>query len=512
MKKLQILSLCAAVTLALAACTSTGTSSETTAGASGATPIKAEMPAAPAGLEEFYAQEVAWTECGSGFECATITVPMDYDNPQAKSINLSLKKARAGKKALGSLLVNPGGPGSSGREMVDSATHYFSDKIRDSFDIVGFDPRGVGDSSPVDCLDDAELGAMLDKSYPDTLEGKADAEADKAKLVQGCKDKSGDLLKFVGTREAAKDMDVIRQVLGDPRLYYVGYSYGTSLGGMYAELFPHNVGRMILDGAVDTAIPAFEQTKAQAKGFERAFGAYLAHCVAGESCALGKTVDEGWAKLKELVAQVKNKPVPAGADRVLGDQGLFYGIIAPLYDDSTWFALDSGFEELINRGSGEVFALLFDQYVGREGKTFKNNMYEANFAITCDDTFVEGTEADWDKKAEELKNISPIFGASLGYSQYACQLMPGGEKGPLGPYVAAGSAPIVVVGTTGDPATPYEWGESFAKTLENSRFVTWKGEGHTAYGRAGDCINKALDKYLLTGEAPEDGLTCNAKE
>lgn len=500
------------MTLALAACTSTGTSSETTAGASGATPIKAEMPAAPAGLEEFYAQEVAWTECGSGFECATITVPMDYDNPQAKSINLSLKKALAGKKALGSLLVNPGGPGASGREMVDYATHYFSDKIRDSFDIVGFDPRGVGDSSPVDCLDDAELGSMLDKSYPDSPEGEADAKADTEKLVQGCKDKSGDLLKFVGTREAAKDMDVIRQLVGDPKLYYVGYSYGTSLGGMYAELFPQNVGRMILDGAVDDAIPAFEQAKAQVKGFEKAFGAYLSNCVDSGSCVLGSTVDEGWAKLKDLVTQVKSSPVPAGEGRVLGDVGFFYGLITPLYDDSSWFALDAAFDELINRGTGETFALLFDQYMGRDGKTFTNNMFEANFAISCDDSVIEGTEADWEKMADELKEASPIFGEAMGYSQYACQIMPGGEKGPLGPFVAAGSAPIVVVGTTGDPATPYEWGKAFAKNLDNSRFVTWQGEGHTAYGRAGDCINKTLDKYLLTGEAPEDGLTCGATE
>ncbi|MEW6956229.1 alpha/beta hydrolase [Trueperella pyogenes] len=513
MKKLQILSLCLAATLSLAACTSTGPGeARNTTVASSTTPIQAEMPAIPAGLENFYNQDVAWEECGTGFDCATIAVPMDYDNPQGKQITLSLKKAKAGKKALGTLIVNPGGPGASGLEMVSDVTHYFSENIRDNFDVLGFDPRGVGESSPVDCLDDADLAALFDKSYPSSPEGKLDQKRDAEKLVQGCVDKTGELLKFVGTREAAKDMDVMRHLAGDPKLYYVGFSYGTTLGGMYAELFPKNVGRMILDGAVDDAIPAFEQTKAQVKGFEKAFGAYLDHCVAGGSCILGATVDEGWAKLKELAENVKNKPVPAGADRVLGGTGLFYGIIAPLYEDGAWFALDAAFEELINHNKGDIFALLYDQYRGREGNTFKNNMFEANFAISCADTFVEGTESDWEKKAEELKEISPVFGEALGYSQYACQLMPGGQDGPLGPFAAAGSAPIVVVGTTGDPATPYEWGKAFAKNLENSRFVTWEGEGHTAYGRAGNCIKSALDKYLLTGEAPEDGLTCKAKE
>lgn len=479
--------------------------------AAGALPIRGELPAAPADLEKFYDQQVAWSECGTGFECAEAIVPLDYDNPGGQTITLSMKKAKATGEPIGTLFVNPGGPGGSAQDMIDQANYYFSDAILENFDVVGADPRGVGKSTPIDCLDDADLAAYLDTSYPDTPEGDAQLKAATDTLVAGCVDKSGDLVKYVGTRSAAKDMDVLRQVVGDPKLYYVGFSYGTTLGGMYAELFPQNVGRMILDGAVDDSISSFEQTKAQVVGFTDAFEAYLRKCVDGGKCALGSTVDEGWAKLAELAEQVKNSPVPAGPDRVLGETGFFYGIITPLYDDSLWFALDAGFDRLINDNDGSVFALLFDQYMGREGEKFVNNMFEANLVINCADTHVEGTEADWEKKADALKEISPIFGDAMGYSEYACQIMPGGEDGPLGPFVAAGSDPIVVVGTTGDPATPYEWGKAFADNLENSRFVTWEGEGHTAYGRAGECISDPLDHYLLTGEAPEDGLTCPAQ-
>ncbi|WP_276786985.1 alpha/beta hydrolase [Trueperella bernardiae] len=517
MKKLQMMSLCAAASL-LVACSSGGQNAGPSTSpapeptnVAGAVAIQAEMPAAPAGLEEFYDQEVEWSACGSGFECAEATVPLDYDNPGGKTITISMKKMLATGDPIGTLFVNPGGPGGSALDMVDQANLYFSDQILANFDIVGADPRGVGESTPVDCLDDADLAAYLDTSYPDAPEGKAQAKVDTEKLVAGCKDKSGDLLEFVGTRSAAKDLDVLRQVVGDPKLYYVGFSYGTSLGGMYAELFPGNVGRMILDGAVDDSISSFDQAKAQVVGFTEAFDAYLQHCVEGGKCALGATVDEGWAKLAELTDQIKEKPVSAGSGRVLGETGFFYGIITPLYDDSLWFALDAGFDSLIHDDDGSIFALLFDQYMGREGDKFVNNMFEANFAISCADTHVEGTEADWDRMSDELKEISPVFGAAMGYSEYACQIMPGGEDGSLGPFVAAGSDPIVVVGTTGDPATPYEWGKAFADNLENSRFVTWEGEGHTAYSRAGECISQPLDQYLLTGEAPEDGLTCPAE-
>ncbi len=472
--------------------------------------IDAPMPDVPEGLEEFYGQDLEWFDC-DGKECADVTVPMDYDNPGGETITIRMKKARATGEAIGNLLVNPGGPGGSGQEMADSANLYFSDDITKNFDVIGFDPRGVGDSAPVDCLNDADLAAALDKTYPDTDEGSAESQSDTQVLVQGCIDKTGDLLEFVGTREAAKDMDVLRHVLGDPRLYYVGYSYGTSLGGMYAELFPQNVGRVILDGAVDDSIPNFDQSLAQAKGFEQALDAYIEDCISRGECVLGDSLEDARAKVAQMFEDIVDDPIQAG-DRQLTQTGLFYGIAMPLYDDTAWFALDVAFDEAINDGTGDMFLTLFDLYMSREGDTFTNNMVEANWAISCADTYVEGDLAQWEELSDKMAEEAPIFGEVMGYSQYMCDIMPGGEEGPLGPFVAKGSDPIVVVGTTGDPATPYAWSEAFANNMENSVFVTWEGEGHTAYGRAGDCINGALDAYLLRGVVPEDGLTCAATE
>lgn len=521
MKTKRIVTAIVAAALALAACTQVAevekAGSGTSAGESTPShsaietaPIEADMPAIPEGLEKFYNQELTWQECDKE-ECADLTVPMDYDNPE-KTITLKLRKRAAENEAVGGLLVNPGGPGAQGQDMAKMASQFFDDDILANFDIIGFDPRGVGESTPIQCLNDQELIEALDQSFPDTPEGDEQDKRATEDLVNKCIEKHGDYLKFVGTRQAARDMDVIRHVLGDPRLYYVGYSYGTSLGGMYAQLFPQNVGRMILDGAVDSSISGFEQTLYQAKGFESALDAYLEQCTASGDCVAGKTVEEARQNIKNLFDQVTDHPLPAAGGRELTKEGLFYGIAAPLYDDEAWFALDLALDEALNQGKGDMFVMMYDMYMGRDGDTFTSNQTQANWAINCADAVVEGDEALWKEQEKQIEEASPLFGPVMGYSDYMCSLWPGDHTQQLGPFTAEGSQPIVVVGTTGDPATPYGWGQSFAKNLDNSIFVTWEGEGHTAYGRAGDCLNKPLDAYLLNGALPEDGLTCTGDE
>lgn len=479
-------------------------------------PIDAPMPQIPQGLEEYYEQDIEFSDCGARTDCAKVTVPLDYSNPSGDTIEIALKRAKASGDAVGSLLVNPGGPGGSGQGMAEQASFYFGDDIRTNFDIIGFDPRGVGESAPVDCLDDAALAEVLEASYPDTPEGEAQSSKDVDKVIAGCEAKSGDLLPFVGTEEAARDMDVIRHVLGDPKLYYVGYSYGTKLGGMYAELFPHNVGRVILDGAVDSSVTDFEESLAQLKGFELATDNYLKDCIENDAqCPFDGSVEEARSVISGLFEDALENPLPtADPDRPLTQAGLLFGFITPLYDDASWSYLTMALDEAINQGSGTLFQSFFDMYTGRQlDGSFADNSTEANWAINCVDSDPEGDATEWEKKEQKIKEESPLFGPVMGYSPEMCAKWPiDRSQEVIDSFHAAGSDPIVVVGTVGDPATPYEWAVNFEKTFDNATLVSWEGEGHTAYGRAGDCVNGALDKYLLNGTVPEEGLTCGADE
>ncbi|WP_216382575.1 alpha/beta hydrolase [Arcanobacterium phocae] len=476
--------------------------------------IEAEMPEIPAGLESFYTQDVTWKKCGIGLDCATITVPLNYADPTGKTIELALKRRHADGGKIGSLLANPGGPGGGGQEMAESAFQFFSKRILDKFDVVGFDPRGVGDSTPVDCVSDAELDDNLATVYPETPAGKAQSHADEKDFGEKCVQNSGDLVAYVGTEEAARDMDVIRHIVGDPKLYYVGFSYGTKLGGMYAELFPTHVGRLILDGAVDSDVSEFEQLKAQLKGFELATNNYIDDCLKQKSCPFDGTRDEARAEIRAMFDHARETPLPtADENRPLTQSGLLYGFITPLYDDASWPILTQAIEEYKNEGTGNTFQVMFDAYVGRTPSgTYSNNSMEAHAVINCADTVVTDTPEDWDRLSEELAKESPLFGDMMGYSQGTCMAMPKPDHPITQRFTASGSDPIVVVGTVGDPATPYEWAVAFEKAFENAVLVTWEGEGHTAYGRAsGTCVKDALDAYLLNGTVPEDGLRCPAQ-
>ncbi|XCB31022.1 alpha/beta hydrolase [Arcanobacterium hippocoleae] len=414
---------------------------------------------------------------------------------------------------MGTLLVNPGGPGGSGLEMIDAAKYYFPKPILENFDIIGFDPRGVGESTPINCLDDAELARMLEASYPDTAEGDAKSQENTKKIADGCNAESGELLPYVGTENAARDMDVIRHLAGDPKLYYLGYSYGTSLGGMYAELFPKNTGRMVLDGAVSSKASNFEQSLAQMKGFEKSLDAYLKNCInKNKKCPFKGSLDEARKQISYILKQTLAQPVAQpDTNRELTQAGLIYGIVTALYDDETWPILTQAFTLLSNKQDPSIFLALFDSYIGRSKDKFINNTMEANWAINCADYRVDGDEAQWKTQSDQMAKESPIFGATMKYSDALCAAWAYQPERKIGPFIAAGSAPIVVVGTTGDPATPYEWAKDFAQTLDNGHLVTWEGEGHTAYGHSTDCVNDAINAYLLNGAVPQENLICPAK-
>ncbi len=338
----------------------------------------------PAGLESFYTQQIDWAACGSELECGRLEVPVDYAEPDGETIMLNLKRALAtGNDRIGSLVVNPGGPGAPGSNVAEDADFYFAPELRARYDIVGFDPRGTGDSSPIDCLTDAELDAYVaadpgpdDKAEIDQyVDGQADYWA-------GCEANTGDLLGHVSTIEVARDMDVMRAVLGEEKLAYFGFSYGTRLGATYAEIFPKNVGPFVLDGATDPSLSSYDSTLSQAKGFETAIRAYAQNCVDSGDCFLGDSVDAALATITGLLDDIDAKPLPTDQDRDLEIGNAIYGVITPLYNEDYWYLLDQGLEEALE-GDGSTLLFLSDAYGSREGGRYTDNSLEAIAAINC---------------------------------------------------------------------------------------------------------------------------------
>ena len=510
-----LLGACALNTPELGAVTPAPTTSPTepapTNGPAGDGPvaIDAQMPTPPAGLEEFYTQDVDWQDCG-GFQCADVTVPLNYDDPDGETITIAMLKRPADGDAIGSLFVNPGGPGGSGKDVAESAEYYFDGDIRASFDIIGFDPRGVGDSSPIECVDDETLDRLLDASYPDTDKGTKEYEKDLNTIADGCAENSGDLLDFVGTYSAAQDIDVMRQLVGDPKLYYTGFSYGTFLGAEYAEQFPDNVGRLVLDGAVDNTIGSARMAYDQTLAFEKSFERYVEDCQANtSSCPFEGDVDDGLAQIHEIFEDSLENPIETSdPDRPLTQAQLFGGMILPMYEDMLWPQLTQAFNEVIEDGNGDTFQMFNDMSNERnDDGTFETNGTEANWAINCAD-YGPGSSDEAKELSEKLEDEAPIFGSYMTEGEDLCSEWAYQPDETPGALTASGSDPIVVVGTIYDPATPYHWAEALNSSLDNSVLVTWEGDGHTAYSRADSCINDPLNAYLLQGTVPEDGLTC----
>ena len=473
----------------------------------------------PKGLEKFYKQKLGWAPCKDKpqMQCANVKVPLDYKKPGGRAITVAMAKLPAkGGKPIGSLFVNPGGPGESGIDLVSRADKTFGKDVIDKYDIIGFDPRGVGSSTPVDCVDDREMAKILDSDIDTSTEaGRKARKAQARQIAKGCKEKSGELLAHVGTESAARDMDVLRGLVGDEKLNYIGLSYGTQLGGAYADLFPKKVGRMVLDGAANPQQSFLPSTYTQMLSFEKSFERYAERCVKAGNCSLGSSVDAAKKKMRALLDQAHATPFKTSdPNRPLNRSMLHSTVIRLLYEDRTWSVFNQAFDQLIRQNDGSLFLKIFDATSSREGDGNKGNRVEAYWAINCAD-YAQESEADYLKYAKKLKREAPAIGAFSAQDTvafYMCAELPHHPKSNPGPYRAKGSAPIVVIGTRHDPATPYHWAQALHKTLENSVLLTWEGDGHLAYPRAGSCIKAPVDKYLLTGEVPKDGLVCPVEQ
>ncbi|MFC5729140.1 MULTISPECIES: alpha/beta hydrolase [Nocardioides] len=467
-------------------------------------------PPAAGDLKRFYDQEISWETCGSN-ECGSLEVPISYQSPEDGTIQLKLERAKATGERVGSLVVNPGGPGAPGTDTVEQADFYFADQLRKAYDIVGFDPRGTGESSPVDCVSDEELDQQIAADPdPDTPEEVETATENAEEFWSGCESSSGEVAAHVSTVEAARDMDVLREVLGEDQLDYLGFSYGTRLGATYAELYPDQVGRFVLDGAIDPSISSRDGSLSQAKGFETALRAYLQDCVAGGSCFLGASVDEGLATIKGLLDDIDERPLETqdAEGRKLTVGLAFYGLITPLYAKENWTYLDTGLKEALE-GNGSTLLRLADFYGSREGGRYTDNSLEAIGVINClDDPWSVSPEEVPDNFAD-FEKASPTFGRVFAWGLSGCHDIPfTATDEPDLKIDGSGAAPIVVIGTTRDPATPYEEAVAMAEQLESGVLVSRDGDGHTAYNRGNACIDDAVHAYLIDGKAPEDGLKC----
>lgn len=462
----------------------------------------------PADLTAFYDQKVTWTKCGAN-QCTRLRVPLDYDDPQGRSIRLSVLKvpARDQDQRVGSLVVNPGGPGGSGVDYAANAASYFGSELQQAFDIVGFDPRGVGRSTPVQCLPDSELDTFVAADPdPDTAAEVRRADRLVAEFGDGCVKESGDLAAHVSTVEAAKDIDVLRAVLGDAKLSYFGASYGTFLGATYAELFPQRVGRMVLDGALDPSVTSLRLNLVQAKGFETALRAYVGHCVDAGACFLGGSVDAGTKRIRQLLDNVEAKPLPANG-RTLAAGNAVLGIWAPLYSQGNWSYLDTALKAAF-AGDGAPLMSLSDAYVSRGADGYRDNSLEALYAVNCLDHDDAIPSSQVGQYLPRFEKVSPTFGAIFAFSLSSCAQWPIHTGRVPEEIHAEGAAPIMVVGTTRDPATPVEWAEALADQLDSGVLVRRDGDGHTGYLAGNPCVDSAVESYLVSGKVPDGTVDC----
>jgi len=469
---------------------------------------------APATLAGYYAQHLDWRSCDGGFECAQLAVPFDYARPDGPRFTLPVVKLPAAdpSQRIGVLVINPGGPGVSGVQYALAARLEFPAAVLARFDIVGFDPRGVGGSQPaLNCLTGPQLDTFLatddEPSDPAQL---AHLIAESKQFAAQCERHSAALLPYVGTPNAARDLDVLRSALGESRLTYLGKSYGTYLGAWYAQLFPHRVRALVLDGAVDPDTSSLQATIAQAQGFQGAFGSFAAWCLASPGCPLGPSgsVAAAAAKVEGLIAGANSVPLTnrLGDGQVADGAMLLSGVADALYSSSLWPVLRTALADAFG-GDGTGLVALANQLYERNRNGTYSTLANAVTAIDCLDRPWPRSLAPWQSAVSAAAQAAPMFGAALVWGSLACAYWPVPAY-PQPRIQAAGARPILVVGTLRDPATPYRWAQALAGDLSSGVLLGWDGDGHTAYGEGSACVDTIVNDYLINLAVPRSGTVC----
>ncbi|SJM69345.1 alpha/beta hydrolase [Gulosibacter sp. 10] len=480
-------------------------------------------------LVPFYEQELEWGECPAeyaaveGAECATATAPMDWENPgEFEDIELALVRLPATGESQGSLFTNPGGPGASGVDFVaQSGDYFFSPELRENYDIVGWDPRGVGYSSAVECVDDEGMDEYLygvPEGADEMTEEEAFEFAQKQAVEFGanCLENTGPLLEFVDTKSTVNDLDMLRAAVGDTNLVYFGLSYGTDIGAQYIDRYPERVGRIVLDGATDPTVPMFDVVVDQQEKFADATMNYLEDCLTTEECPFsGRGGVNGAIAEIQTIMDTVDETLPTAPDgRTLTSGVISTAISSALYSEDSWPYLSQAFAMWMDQQDPSLFFLLADSYYGRDQNgNYDSNMFEAFPAINCLDYPLVTDEAAIKDFNERLNEVQ-LFGtemtdAELTVGDLTCENWPVQSRvEQQEPVTGEGAAPVLVVATTHDPATPLKWAVAVAEQLESGVLVEFEGEGHIAYSQGDPCVVDAVDDYFIEGAVPQDGLKC----
>ncbi|NEA39512.1 alpha/beta hydrolase [Streptomyces sp. SID11385] len=502
----------------LSGCSGGGSGGEQRGNAGPASPSASAPPSASAspspGLPRaLTGQKLAWQKCGATegyaapgreWRCAKLTVPVDWAKPTGETLRMAVIRSAATGERRGSLVFNFGGPGGSGVSLLPLFAPGYG-ALHRAYDLVSFDPRGVGGSARVDCRDDAAV-ARAERAVdltPDTPAEERAFLADASAFGKSCARTTGALLPELTTANTARDLDLLRTVLGEAKFDYFGVSYGTELGGTYAHLFPRHVGRMVLDAVVDPAAGTVEHAKGQARGFQRALNAYFR--------SLDEDPKAGTAKVAALLKDLDAHPLPAGRGRELTESLAVTGLVSPLYSEASWPQLTRALDAA-GAGDGGPLLALADSYNDRTPDGHYGKQAQAQRAISCADDSTRPTAAQARARLAEFRAISPVFGPFLGWDTAGwCHDWPTRGDRTTPEVSAPGAPPILVVGNTGDPATPFEGAAHMARELGKGVGVEliWHGEGHGAYGSGSTCVDDTVNAYLLRGSVPRPGKECH---
>ena len=467
--------------------------------------------AAPSGLDAYQAQRLSWHQCSVG-ECSQLRVPLDYADLSKGDILLAVSRVvHTGPASQGSIVINPGGPGESGLPFAWYAAKFLAPAVAKEFDFVGFDPRGVGKSAPVTCMTSKQTADWLAMdSTPDSPKETAQVMAAAARINKGCLKFSPRISPYVGTPSSAQDLDILRSALGQDKLNWLGFSYGTALGTAYLEAFPDRVGRFVLDGALNPALNSMQLSQGQSVGFQRAFQNFAADCGTRKGCTLGATATVVNARVNALLARLDRHPLPTDQGPPLTQSLAIGGMLTAMYSPDDWKPLGDAIAQALNNNGTGLLELAWTGSEQTGPTTFTSNVQSAYYAIDCWDNPAPPGAAGFAAAARLWSAAAPIpeFSKSIAWGNAPCTTWFAHNPQAPAPASTTTKAPILVIGTRFDPATPYEWAQALSSQLPTSTLLTFEGNGHTAYGSGSTCIDNLVDLYLLRGSMPAKGTSC----